>query len=117
MAVQAYMSTWASRRWARADLALHWRVAVTPRETPGITAYPRAWAHRAIRALGRSVLEVFALLLPRRSHSVIYGVPETEGNAVEVARRHLADRDVRLTWLTETGDRAAVAWTLEGVPH
>ena len=48
---------------------------------------------------------------------MICGIPDPEGNAVEVARRLVAEKGGQVTWLTETGERAAIERTLAGVPH
>jgi len=77
----------------------------------------RAWRRRAARTLGRFGLEAVAAVVPRRPHSVIYGVPDTEGNAVEVARYLVGDKRTRVIWLTQAGDWREIAWTLAGVPH
>jgi CDP-glycerol glycerophosphotransferase len=78
-------------------------------------AYPRTRLKRALRALGRSSLEALAALLPRRAHAVVYGIPDTEGNAVEVARWLLSTERREVVWLTEAGERSAVEWALAGV--
>lgn len=65
----------------------------------------------------RSTVEAVAVVSPVRRHSVVYGIPDTEGNAVEVARHLVAEGEGRVTWLTESGEREEVAWALAGVPQ
>lgn len=64
-----------------------------------------------VKAILRTLVGLMRLLAPTRSHVVVAGFPDTEGNAVEVVRR-LATDGVETRWLTRSLDAADAARTL-----
>src|SRR4051794_10977426 len=72
----------------------------------------RWFVRRAARLV---VMLLLACVRPRRG-AVVFGIPDSEGNAVEVLRWLLRNSSIPITWLTAHGDAVRVIWLLDDVP-
>ena len=84
----------------------------TARLTPG-------WAIlTAKRLVLRPLLIGLLVVLRPRRHVVVFGLPDLEGNAVEVLRWLVEHGHQRVYWLTQSGRRETVDWALpDGDPE
>src|SRR3954470_4147528 len=82
-----------------------------------VPAYPQGVVRLAVRSALRSLLEGVAWVVPSRRHVAVYGIPDLEGNVVEVARSLLARDESTIVWLTARGQLDTVEAALDGIEH
>src|SRR4051812_29014338 len=69
-----------------------------------------------VRRSARLMVVLLLACIPPRRGAIVFGIPDTEGNAVEVLRWLLRHSSIPVTWLTEHGDAARVLWLLQDIP-